>query len=533
MNCAWTRYGLTAVSLGLLLGAACASDPSNPVVPNPGAGNAARPVGGGTGGGILPGTGGAPGVAGPRGGSSAGGSTSVVAPPPGAGAGAQPPSGGAGVPPVGEATPVGGPDWISYGNGAKNWFNATGETKITVDNVKSLAMKWKAQSDWISGTPVVVGDTVYVMTASGLKTYDANSGMAGWAAANVRGQTSPAYDPETQTIFASAGGLMAGPGVMFAFDAKTGMMKWTKPATAQPGSTGWASPAVIGNYVATGLCAFDAGSTFKGGVAAFDKVTGDQVLDYQLGKQPGSGVWSGVSGDEAMGIIYGGSGNNYSTADEHSDSLFAIDIAKKAQVWNFQATMGDNFNLTGAASKPDYDFGTHPILVDVNGKHLIAAGQKSGTFWVRDRDTGDKVWDVAVTPAAGGQQATGGILNNGAFDGERFITASNKGSSPGVVVALKADTGEMVWSKPLKGLVWAPITVANGVCFVPDNTTLEMYNCATGDLLNSITAPKTVGSGVAISNGRIFFGSGWNYMFSMAGTATQGPPYELYSYAIP
>lgn len=536
MNFACMRSGLTAVSLGLFLGAACSSGVTpQAAVPTP-VGGGGAPIStipkGGNGGpavvGTVPGTGGGSPSVSPGGGTA--GSAPVV--PGGTGPVVPPPIGGAGGTTV-EQPGSTSTDWISYGNGPKNWFNATGEKKITVDNVKSLAMKWKATSDWISGSPVVVGDTVYAMTASGLKTYDANTGAPGWMSAAGRGQTSPAYDAETNTIFISAGGLMSGPGVMFAFDAKSGMMKWTKPATAQPGSTGWASPNVIGKYVATGLCAFDLGSTFKGGVSAFDKVTGEMVLDYQHAKTTGAGVWSGVAGDEA-GIIYAGSGNNYSTGDDRSDSLFAVDIAKKAMLWNFQATMDDTFNLSGGgASKPDYDFGTHTILVDLNGKKLIAAGQKSGTFWVRDRDTGEKVWDAAVTPPGPNQQATGGILNNGAFDGERFIAASNMGSRPGVVMALKADTGEMVWKADMKGVIWSPITVANGVCFVPDNTTLRMYNCKTGDVLHEITAPKTIGSGVTISNGRIFFGSGWNYMFSMAGTATQGPPYELYSYAIP
>jgi hypothetical protein len=57
-------------------------------------------------------------------------------------------------------------------------------------------------------------------------------------------------------------------------------------------------------------------------------------------------------------------------------------------------------------------------------------------------------------------------------------------------------------------------------------------NCANGDELKTITVPKTVGSGVAISNGRIFFGSGWDYGISGAG-ATSGGPYQLYSFALP
>lgn len=544
MNCAWTRSGRILVSFGLFLGAACSEAGGGTPPLTPGGAGVGGPQTGvptpTTMGGVMTGTAGGPGVA-PRpmtgtGGTPGGGVPTM--PPPGgtAGGGAaptMPPGGTAGAGPSEMPATPGSPDWISYGNGAKNWFNATGETKITVDNAASLTMKWMVTSDVVNGTPSVVGDLVYVVTNSGTKAFKAADGSMAWMSAAARGQTAPAYDPETKTLFVSAGGLQAGPGNMFAFDAMSGMMKWgPKPVTMQGGSTGWASPTVIGKYVATGVCAFDVANTFKGGVAAFDKVSGERVLSYQHATTAGAGVWSGVSGDEAAGIIYAGSGNNYGSADDRSDSLFAVSIMDSKMLWNFQATPDDTFTLSGGAGEPDYDFGTHPIVLDVGGKKLLAAGQKSGKFWAVDRDSGQKVWQFEAAPEMGGMQATGGILNNGAFDGENIILASNQGMRPGNVYAVKAATGEMVWKKPMNGLIWAPITVANGVCFVPDNTSLRILNCKTGDELKVIMTPKTVGSGVAISNGRIFFGSGWDYMFSGAG-ATSGGPYQLYSFAVP
>jgi polyvinyl alcohol dehydrogenase (cytochrome) len=530
MNCALTRSGRILVSLGLVVGAACSGSVGALPADGPAAGVWAPPTGvpaSTTMGGVAPtpmtaGAAGGPAAVTPAGsGIAAGGAT-----PPG-------PRGGASGAPAPMLTTPGSPDWISYGNGAKNWFNATGETKITVENAASLTMKWMVNSDVVNGTPSVVGDMVYVVTNSGTKAFKAADGSIAWMSAAARGQTSPAYDPETKTLFVSAGGLQAGPGNMFAFDALSGMMKWgPKPVTEQSGSTGWASPVVVGKYVATGVCAFDVASSFKGGLAAFDKVSGERVLTYQHATTAGAGVWSGVSGDEAAGILYAGSSNNYGSADNRSDSLFAVSIMDSKLLWNFQATEGDTFTLSSGGGEPDYDFGTHPIVLDVGGKRLLAAGQKSGMFWARDRDTGQPAWEFKAAEATGGMQATGGILNNGAFDGERIITAANQGQRPGNVYALEAGTGEMVWKKALTGLVWAPITVANGVCFVPDNTTLRILNCATGDELKTIMVPKTVGSGVAISNGRIFFGSGWDYTLSGAG-ATSGGPYQLYSFALP
>jgi polyvinyl alcohol dehydrogenase (cytochrome) len=426
-------------------------------------------------------------------------------------------------------------DWVSYANGPRAWFNATGETKITVENVATLKSLWMQNSGEVNGTPVVASDKVYVVTNSGTRSYGAADGMPGWTSPMARGQVSPAYDPETKMLFVSGGGLSAGPCTLTAFDAAAGTVKWgPKPCSAQGGSTGWASACVIGKYVATGLGAFDTpGTMYKGGLAAFDKVSGESVLTYQQATTgAGASIWSGVSGDETAGIMYAGSGNNYVIADDRSDSLFAVDIAaavtSKMPLWNFQATKDDTFALGGPTmSKPDHDFGTHPMVVDYMGKRMLIAGQKSGVLWALDRDKGTELWKTPISMAS--SAGTGGILNNGAFDGERIIVAANEATRPGSVAAVKADTGEVVWKKPMMGLSLAPISVANGVCFVPDGSTLRIFNCKTGDQLHEIPAGGTIGSGVAISNGRIYFGVGWSYGFA----GTRSSSNTLHAYGIP
>src|SRR5262245_40621790 len=82
-------------------------------------------------------------------------------------------------------------------------------------------------------------------------------------------------------------------------------------------------------------------------------------------------------------------------------------------LWVKQVRAGDNFsfsNLLGGGE--DTDFGANPIVADIGGKKLVAAGDKGSAFWALDResDTGETVWSVPAL-SAGHAPANGGVLN--------------------------------------------------------------------------------------------------------------------------
>jgi polyvinyl alcohol dehydrogenase (cytochrome) len=427
-----------------------------------------------------------------------------------AGTGSTPttPPGGEGPAPAADANP----HWVAYGGGAKNQFYNAAETKISVETAPMLKELWTVSLGEITGAPSVVGDVVYVVSNSGTFAVNAKDGSTIWTA-SVGGTAAPYYDDESKLLIVTAGG-----GTINALDAMSGEMKWSQRITMQGGGSGWSSPIVSGNLAVVGVSSIDMGG-FKGGVAAFDKMTGTSAWEYVHATTNGASIWSGPGADDD-GFIYAASGNNYGGAgDDRSDAIFSVSAMTGERMWNYQASMGDVWALTGG-SGPDHDFGTNPIIVDVKGRKLIAAGQKSGVFHVLDRTTGQPVASLKISQRS--SQANGGILNNGAFDGKNlmFIAGANEAGSPGSTVGMSADPETMtdmqlkeVWRIQNTGVLWAPFSTANGVCFITDNSTLRVLNCADGTELKTFTAPGTIGSAPAISEGRVFYGAGFSYQF--------------------
>jgi polyvinyl alcohol dehydrogenase (cytochrome) len=268
---------------------------------------------------------------------------------------------------------------------------------------------------------------------------------------------------------------------------------------------------------------------------AFDRGGGREVWRHYTADPPHNGVaiWSSPSVDAELGLVYATTGNNY-TGDPgpSSDSIFALDIETGELRWRTQLSEGDVFTIPNPRSE-DSDFGTNPVLfdaeIDGSTRRLLGSGQKSGWFWVLDRETGDVVWS---RQASGGSALIGGVFNNGAYDGERIIIARNDGESDGpgsepangrsrpfggaslatsALMALDPATGDVLWERQLPAWVWAPITVANGVGFISADNEIQAFDTATGAILWRLETGGTISSGAAIVDGAVYFGSGLGY----------------------
>ena len=169
---------------------------------------------------------------------------------------------------------------------------------------------------------------------------------------------------------------------------------------------------------------------------------------------------------------------------------------------------------------------------------LVGAGQKSGQYWALDPDTGAVVW---VTQAGPGGTA-GGLQWGSAVDGKRVYTANaNSNQKPGdgnltgtsgVWSGLDAVTGAILWqtTPPDGGSTSGPVTSANGVVFGCSlDATGHMYalDAATGSVLWSFESGGSCLSGAAISDGTLYWGSG----YSNFGFGT--PNNKLYAFGLP
>ncbi len=127
----------------------------------------------------------------------------------------------------------------------------------------------------------------------------------------------------------------------------------------------------------------------------------------------GTNVWSTFSVDEELGYIYLPTGtptNDYYGGHRPGDNLFAeslvaLDIETGQRMWHFQAVHHGVW---------DYDFPTHPNLVDVtvDGREIQAIAQvsKQGFTYVFDRVTGEPVWPIEERPVETDTDLVGEVL---------------------------------------------------------------------------------------------------------------------------
>ncbi len=382
-------------------------------------------------------------------------------------------------------------DHSGWGNSdAGTGFRSTAVAGITRDNVSSLKLKWAFAfpDGTITRTkPAISGDWLIVGSQYGqVYAINKNNGKIGWeftAVAAVRGAIQIVRSRESITAFFADYSTN-----VYAIDVKTGKLLWNTRAGFESYSANTGSvivhkdkvivPIVSAEIGITGINKFEC-CTSSGGVVALDRKTGKMLWTYRIlpKAEPsikknngelfygpsGAPVWCSPTVDEKRGLVYIGTGQNYSDPTSNtSDALQAIDIRTGKMVWNFQATANDAYNIACPVflncppkSGPDLDFGMAPILVKgPDGKDILLAGQKSGIVFALT-PAGKLLWKTRV--GKGGK--LGGIHWGMATDGknvyacnsDNFIALDNSDRSikpsPGVF-ALNIITGDTVWSTP-------------------------------------------------------------------------------------
>ena len=96
------------------------------------------------------------------------------------------------------------------------------------------------------------------------------------------------------------------------------------------------------------------------------QVTGSHYLFVEEWGPSGAPVWSAPTLDRKRGLLFYGTGENYTApATDTSDAIFAVDAATGKRKWVNQFTANDTFNMacvTGMVNcpeqeGPDLDFG--------------------------------------------------------------------------------------------------------------------------------------------------------------------------------
>ncbi len=254
-------------------------------------------------------------------------------------------------------------------------------------------------------------------------------------------RSSPAYGVVDGVPLLVFSGLDA---TVHAVDARTGKAVWTKMAGTYSFSTTTGVPTILEDRVIVPVAQFEilyGGNTKQqcctnhGYVLSLDPKTGEQQWRYDtmpeathqrdrgdgqsLMGPSGAPIWNSPVVDEKRGLVYFGTGeSNSPPAHKTTNAIIAIDLKTGKERWSFHATPNDIYNVgCDLHSKPellnctkapetvfrDVDFGASVILgTHSDGKQLVYAGQKSGSVWAFEPETGKVVWRRPL--------GTGGVL---------------------------------------------------------------------------------------------------------------------------
>ena len=413
--------------------------------------------------------------------------------------------------------------------------------QISPANVESLELDWVfafPNSARARSQPTVAGDTVFTASQNGqIYALDLNCGCILWeykVDAEVRSAISIDTDEDGHAVRLYFGDFK---GNVYGFDIATRHLLWKIRADSHPVATITGSPRLHRDTLYVPVSSLEVVSainpnypccTFRGSVLAIDKMTGQVRWRAYTVDEPipqgensagatrfgpsGAPVWSSPTIDEKRGLLYIGTGENYTRPSTlTSDAIIALSLDTGEFEWINQVTLDDVWN--GGCNKPDpancpedpgpdYDFGAPPILTTLaSGKQIILAGQKSGRVYAMDPDNdGELLWERQV--GRGG--IMGGVHWGMATDGDLvYVPISDVSVYPqdahkpakSGMHALEVESGEPIWSTSVENICgdaeWncspglsAAGTLSNGLVFSGGlDGVLRAFDTNSGDVL--------------------------------------------------
>jgi polyvinyl alcohol dehydrogenase (cytochrome) len=501
--------------------------------------------------------------------------------------------------------------WLVAGQDLGNSRNQPAEHLIDASNVSTLNLAWTFTTGGsVSATPTVAGNAVYFPDWAGnLYAVEEETGQLIWSHKiseydgfqTAISRVSPAVHGNELILGDNENPAAAHAGAnIMAVDRRTGALMWITNVEAHPAAIITGSPVVYRDVVYVGVSSIEESTlaanpsypccTFRGSVVALDANTG--AILWKMYDMPdnhgatnqysGGAIWQPPAIDPARGVLYIGTGNNYTVpasvlacqaqaeaanntsavctpADDYIDTALALDL-RTGKVkwahnvdtpnvgWAHRVLNYDNWTIGCKASPPnsncptpkgpDFDLGgAGPNLLN----HLVGFGQKSGVYWAFDPDDGHVLWNTLVGPGENG--TLGGIEWGTATDGKRIYTEiADSGHANYTLVpsgtqinwgswsALDAKTGKILWqtADPTPGSIdFGAVSVANGVVYAGSQGApgfMYALDAATGTILWSFVSGGSVIDGPSIVGGFVYWGSGYHI-----GTNNN----KLYAFAIP
>jgi polyvinyl alcohol dehydrogenase (cytochrome) len=475
--------------------------------------------------------------------------------------------------------------WNGWGRDPANTRYQPNPGLDTAD-VPRLKLKWAfaypGQQTW--GQPTVVGSRVFVSDPIGsVYALDAKTGCTVWKAnfgAATRNALSVGPGPKGGPRAVAYFGDQAA--VVHAVDAEDGHELWSSKVDNHPQARVTGSPALAGDRLLVPVSSLEEGAaisptyaccTFRGSVAALDTRTGkvlwqtrtiDQPLQaYHRQNNPiglfgpaGASVWHTPTVDLEHGVVYVGTGNNYTDIEvPTTNSIMALELKTGKVRWARQLLPHDHWTA-GCILKtacpdnagPDYDFAVSPVLITLpTGRKVVVAGQKSGEVYGLDPGAQGKVlWKTRVGTGSSlggiewGMTAIGSVLYVPISDSKTMPVGAGK---PGLG-AIDVASGRVVWWTPASQPVcaWgesecrnahsqAPSAIPGVVFSGSQDGLLQAYDATTGAIVWSFDTGREVhpvnaasasggsldSGGPTVAAGMLFVNSGYGQMIGMGG----------------
>jgi polyvinyl alcohol dehydrogenase (cytochrome) len=404
-------------------------------------------------------------------------------------------------------------DWPMFGNGLTRTFATTCASHITTDTVSGLEQQWFFNTDdVVTASPAVVGDTAYVGDWSGrFYALDTDTGQPRWT---FQAETDPqvyAGQIVSSAAVADVGGVATvffGSGRTFhALRADSGEERWSyQVGTPAEGDYTEieSSPAVADGKVIFGIDVHNQRGQ-QSGLVALDAATGGPAWRFnaEAGEPKGCGdVWSSPSVDLDRRLVFIGTANCPASPDgwgDDTEAIIAIGLDDGARRWSYQPHAPNN---------DDLDFAGAPNLFTAADRDLVGLGNKDGTYYAVDRDSGELVWKAVATGPGldeeGSNFSTGGFIAATAYRDGMVAGGTAVGPAP-YLHGIDAATGELVWQSRAVQATYAPSAIVNDVLFNGGNDfTLRAFDLETGDVLWQHEMKGVVAGGPAVVGDSVY-----------------------------
>jgi len=411
--------------------------------------------------------------------------------------------------------------WPTWGYSAARPFATPCDTGITEDSVDELRLRWFFNArDVVTVTPALAGNTLYVGDWSGrfyaLRTRD---GRPRWTfdaevhptvyAGQIVGTATVARVSGVQTVFFPAGKTM------YALRARDGKVLWRhemgRAGDPDDPTEIESSPAVVRDLVLFGTDVHNSGNGEAAGLVALDARTGKERWMLVTAPTAGDGatgsgcgdVWGSPAVDRARGLVFFGTGNCPDPAKwgRFSDAIVAADLETGTLRWTYQPHEQNN---------DDLDFAGAPNLIDAGGRALVGLGNKDGTYYLVDRETGEPAGAIRATGPGlrrpGSNFSTGGFIGPTAYDrGAQLVVGGTAVGPAPYLHGLDVDKATVAWQSQEPSATYAPTAITDGLAFVGGTDfTLRAVRVIDGETLWSHPMKGAVSGGVALTRGSAF-----------------------------